>query len=405
MLTKKIFFGLCFAVITQVAVDAQSVTNNHPHKMLKVTRAESPVVPTSASSKTDSILFVKYKTDAKAIVRGESGTLTFPIPGLYREQIPLTLRIWTEPNSALVEYRISKRLDGINWIAQVVVKPPPAGCVVHWESMVLVDGSERQILPKSKFPVEVPFSVKDWTRSSVCVQSNQAVIMEKANEIGKGTDDIETFARRVISFTSSNKGNGAPFNSLDALSAMNCGGSCTSRANLAAALLRAHGIPARTLSHMPTWYKHPMYEHWLVEYWHPGSGWVWLESTIRQMQPNPETVVVLAVSNIYDEAKATDFVHLRGIMPGAAYLSGSEFSRELKPASLIDRQTNTVESVYKFENSQNIVKALKEVARENFLRVIKNDNGKSDLHADRINAAARGGDLSGLLAALRSNLP
>ena len=402
-MSAKSFLLPFIIVLAQSSAAAQETMNIHPQNKIKVTKPESLAVATSASMQTDSVLFVKYKTDAKALVRGEAGTLTFPIPGLYRKQIPLSLKIWAEPKSALVEYRISKRLDGINWTAQVVVKPPASGCVVHWESMILVDGDERKILPKSKFPVEAPSSIKSWTASSVCVQSNQAAIIEKANELGKGTDDIETYARRVMRFTSTNKGNGAPFVSLDALSAMNCGGSCTSRANLAAALLRARGIPARTVSHMPSWYQHPMYEHWLVEYWHPGAGWVWLESTIQQMQPNPETVIVLAVSNLYDEERATNFVHLRGIMPGAAYLSGCEFSKELKPAGLVNPQSNTVESVCKFADSKPGVKELKEVARENFLHGIKNDSGNADLHADKIDAAVRSGDLASLFVALKSN--
>jgi hypothetical protein len=389
---------LSFVVIAQATAHAQNISNSHPQKKIESTKATI-----SVSSKTSSILFVKYRTSAKTLVPGDTGTLTFPVPGLYREQIPLTLKISAQPSSALIGYHISKRLDGLNWMAQVVVKPPEGGCIVTWESLVLVDGREKKILPKAKFPADSPFSSSNWKRSSVCVQSNKTAIKEKADQIGKGADDVETYARRVISFTAENKGTGAPFVSLDALSALSCGGSCTSRANLAAALLRARGIPARTLSHMPAWFKHPMYEHWLVEYWHPGSGWVWLESTLDQMQPDPQTVVVLAVSNLYDEEKAIDVVHLRGIMPGAAYLSGCEFSRELEPATLVNPQSNFAESVCIFPSAQAIVNSLREVAYENFFRIIKNDNGKSNLHIEKVEKAARNCDLSGLLAALRAN--
>lgn len=72
--------------------------------------------------------------------------------------------------------------------------------------------------------------------------------------------------------------------------------SCSTRA-LAVALLRARGIGARTISHIPIWGGW-MDGHWMLEYWHPGEGWIWLESALNQFEPSPNSLVILAVSEL-----------------------------------------------------------------------------------------------------------
>ncbi len=184
-----------------------------------------------------------------------------------------------------------------------------------------------------------PRKRQPWTRSTACVQSDDPAIREKANELAKGTEGVEAYARRVIEFTAHHQGKeGVPFDTLDARKGLDCGGSCTSRANLAAALLRARGIPARTVAHLPTW-SGPLYEHWLVEYWHPGAGWVWLESSLGQFRPLPCTLVVLGVANPEDEDRAFDPLQTRQVMPGAPHLSVHVGSEPLHPAPQFDRAT------------------------------------------------------------------
>lgn len=258
------------------------------------------------------IILAKYTTCVKLDKGATSGRVTFPIPGLYREQIPLTFQLRAEPRTAILSHRLLVRKDGRNWICEAVVKPPLSGVVLKWESVVLVLGRNEAPLPKMK--PSYPSQVSEWTKSTRCVQSDDLAIRAKCEELSKGATDVESYARKVIEFTSKNQGIGSKFESLDAKCALNCGGSCTSRANLAAALLRARGIPSRTLSHLPVWATTPLYEHWLTEYWHPNVGWVWLEPTLGEFRPAPNTLVVLAVSNSEDEEKTLDSTHLRSLM-------------------------------------------------------------------------------------------
>jgi hypothetical protein len=240
--------------------------------------------------------------------------------------------------------------------------------------------------------------VAQWTQSTTCVQSADPAIRAKADELARGTDDVESYVRNVIAFTSTNKGEGAKFNALDAKRALLCGGSCTSRANLAAALLRAHGVAARTLSHLPAWYPHGCFEHWLVEYWHPGVGWVWAESTLGLLQPAPNQLVVLAESSADDENKALDPIHLRYIMPGAAYLSGPELSKELTAADLIDsNSSNTAVTQGEIKGSPAQIKSLLDQARQSFASLSPHTSAS---RTQAIELAVQHGDANELTAAV-----
>ena len=264
----------------------------------------------------------------------EVGVLTFPIPGTYRDQVPLTFDLQVEPPGALQGYRWVRRPDGRNWLCEVRVAPTREGALVRWEALVLVGRHPDGPLPHAAEP-QAPEEAAAWTRSTACVQGDDPAIRAKAEELAVGTEGVEAYARRVIGFTARHRGkDGVAFDALDARKALDCGGSCTSRANLAAALLRARGIPARTVAHLPTW-SGPLYEHWLVEYWHPGAGWVWLESSLGQFRPSPWTLVVLGVANPEDEDRAFDPLQTRQVMPGAAHLSVHVGSEDLYPAPRI----------------------------------------------------------------------
>ena len=74
--------------------------------------------------------------------------------------------------------------------------------------------------------------------------------------------------------------------------------------SLGAALLRAHGIPARVIAGYPTW-SGPLQTHYVVEYWLPGLGWRVMESTLcRDDRPSWEQIEV-AVVHPDDERKET----------------------------------------------------------------------------------------------------
>ena len=160
------------------------------------------------------------KAQAQAAVATENkngvGVLTFPIPGTYRHQVPLTFDLHVEPPEALKGYRWARRPDERNWLCEVTIAPSQAGALVRWEALVLVGRGTDGPLPHVLQP-EAPDESAPWTRSTACVQSDDPLIREKANELAKGTEGLEAYARRVIEFTSHHKGKpDAVFDTLDA---------------------------------------------------------------------------------------------------------------------------------------------------------------------------------------------
>lgn len=273
------------------------------------------------------VIEVSYGMAVEPRDGNEYGSVYFPVPGLYREQYPITFELSTEPKSALLDYRLYQRSDGTNWICQADLRVAQT-VRLRWRSSVIVKARQSRKLVKAPV-IPPPPQVAEWLKSTVCVQVNDSAIQSKSKELTEGVEDVETRARRIIQFVSTNTGlDGENFDSLDAKRALTHRGSCTSCANLAVALLRASGIAARTIAHMPIWGGW-MHEHWMVEYWHPGEGWICLESALNQFEPSPNSLVILAVSGADDEDRSLDPDYLRTIMPGAPYLASALLSSHL----------------------------------------------------------------------------
>lgn len=270
------------------------------------------------------------KSDAPGAVRRGQGVVTFAVPGTYRDQVPLSFEVKAEPAKAMRGYKLRQREDGLNWVCDVFVNSTDP-VTVWWEATVLVADRQPANLPKAATP-EVTAAVERWVKPTGCVQSDDGGVKKRADELAKDTADVGEYARKVTDWVAKNRGTGQPFGTLDAAAALGCGGSCTSRANLSAALLRARGIPARTVAHLPTW-AGPLYVHWLTEYWHPNHGWVAVEPSRNQNQPSPSTYAVINVATPDDEDHAI-FASLRsGVMAGAPRFSSRDIDGGIVPVT------------------------------------------------------------------------
>jgi transglutaminase-like putative cysteine protease len=134
-----------------------------------------------------------------------------------------------------------------------------------------------------------------YTQSSLTVQSSDPLIQAKAYEIlySTWTGNVRKALEKIVKFT----GEGITFKALGdqtALATLKRGYAvCTGKANLAAALARTLGIPARILLVLPS--------HFIVEFWIPDYGWVRGEST-RGLFPEPRHIwTVDWVGSIEDE--------------------------------------------------------------------------------------------------------
>ena len=268
--------------------------------------------------------------------RPADGLVTFAVPGLHREQVPLSLTLAADPPEALRGYKLRRRADGLNWVLEATVRPPKTGATVFWEATVLARPEEHKLFGPATWPTdpEVPPAAAPWTRPTACVQSDDQAVRDRAFALRKKHDAIGSYAGEVATWVSKNRGTGKPFRTLDAAAAMGCGGSCTSRANLAAALLRARGVPARTVAHLPGWAGYH-YVHWLTEYWQPGLGWHWIEPSKGSTWCDEGNLVVLNVATPDDEDESVWANRRSGVMSGAPRLSSREIDGPVRTAGVL----------------------------------------------------------------------
>ena len=268
----------------------------------------------------------------------QEGSVTFAVPGLYRGQVPLSLKVAADPPEALKNYKLRLRDDGINYVCDATVNPGKKGAIIYWEATVLVGlGPDAPMVlgPAQSLvdPVVKPEHAK-WLRSTNCVQIHP--VLRLANELHYKSKSILNFADIVEEWVDKNKGTGKPLETLDAAAAVECGGSCTSRANLAAALLRSKGFPARTVAHLPVGIG-PLYVHWQTEYWHPQVGWIELHPA--KLTHGTGQNVILNVANPEDEDDCIWPNRRSGIMDGAPRLSGRELNGPIRWVSSPDLRT------------------------------------------------------------------
>lgn len=255
-------------------------------------------------------------------------TLLFPVPIDYREQAPLSYRIEVEPADRLVSARLY-RDKGDNRVVELVLMPPDPERAIEarWSSVVLVGPRSFDGVPKTAaLPAEWPEESRGWLKSTRCAQSSAKRIREVAGEIrGESRDVMAILGATLERARKIYAGQAGRATSLDAVEALERQGSCTSCANLVAALIRANGIPARILAGYPTW-SGPLQTHYIVEAYVPGYGWYPIESTQLEAPWPPQGQIQVSIIPPEYEDRC-------GLRPAAAagvpYLSLTEYKHGL----------------------------------------------------------------------------
>jgi hypothetical protein len=247
-----------------------------------------------------------------------------PLPLAYRDQTPLSYELRVTPPASV---------DAVD-----VVRDGPHNCVLHvklaegrrgavkitFRSVLLIGPSDFTSVPESApFPETWPEDVTPSLAATWCADSDHAQIQAMAAGIRAETSDVLETIRRVQEAT------GAVFRSahgrgesLTAVEALDKQGSCTSCANLVAAVLRACGVPARIVAGYPSW-SGPLQTHYNVEAYVPEYGWYPIESTMGQSPwPNFQQALVAIIPPRY-EARALAGARV-GVAGGVPYLSLTE---------------------------------------------------------------------------------
>ena len=251
-----------------------------------------------------------------------------PLPLAYRQQVPLTYQLAVYPSEAVTGITTYQDTP-YNHVAKVsvVLRDKSDKIYIKFRSLVLVAPQSFSDVPThADIPDHWPEECRPWLASTWCVESQNDRFRALSKQIRKAAGDtndvmalIPAIEKQAGTIIANAQGK---FKDLTAASALTSPGSCTSNANLVAALFRACGIPARVVSGYPGW-SGPLQTHYIVEAWVPNYGWYPIEPTmLKSPWPNEYQVNVAVIPPKYESRE------LAGFRPQAAagvpYLSVTE---------------------------------------------------------------------------------
>ncbi len=265
----------------------------------------------------------------------ESPKVMFPLPRDYRGQVPLSFKL-TVSNDALRSARTYATPTG-DQVAELSLKPMKRNdrVEIEWKSDVLVRSTERFDLPtETPFPDSYPEAIQPWLKPSKFVDSEDAKIAVAAQPM-KGRDVKETIEKTVVSLVGIITKQKGQARQMTASTALTTRGSCTSNANLLAALLRANGVPARILAGYPTWANGPYQTHYIVEAFVSGYGWYPIDSTLFASGWPCSQMPIVSIVSVENENLGVERLNGGG---GVPYLSLAESSEGLVVRGLLSKE-------------------------------------------------------------------
>lgn len=255
----------------------------------------------------------------------KNANVLIPLPLAYRRQVPVTYELAVNPPEAATGVTIYQDTPH-NHVAKVsvVLSNKCDKAEIKFRSLVLVGPASFSDVPdRVEVPDQWPEECQPWLASTWCVNAQHDKIQALSKEIRDDADDVMTVIARVQERAGTIFANAQGLaRDLTAVEALTGRGSCTSCANLVAALLRANNIPARVVAGYPSW-SGPLQTHYIVEAYVPQFGWYPIESTrCKSPWPNEYQVNVAIVPPKYESKE------LAGGRPtgaaGVPYLSLTE---------------------------------------------------------------------------------
>jgi len=282
------------------------------------------------------LMEVRMAATVQATMPVAEVTFLHPLPLAYGQQAPLTFQLTVEPPECAASVAVVAGA-GDNRVLRLTLRrlDEHQEVKVAYRAAVLVAPTTFDAVPATaRFPSRWPDAAKAWLESTWCCERANDRIKQVAIEIRGDSDDVMavisgTLARAREVFAAA-KGR---VTNLTALEALDKEGSCTSCANLVAALLRGAGVPARILSGYPTW-SGPLQTHYTIEAFVPDHGWYPIELTLcRAPWPNHKQV---HVCNVPIEHESRELAGRRHWAAGAVpYLSLRELEDQAAPVSSV----------------------------------------------------------------------
>ena len=252
--------------------------------------------------------------EIKAIENTNSSfNIFYAVPSIYGYQSPIILEIRENTTAKIINYKIENDTNYPNQVINFTIDAmkKDENATFYIDLFVLVKNNKYQDLPRYvKIPkeYELPEETKIWLEPANPIQSDNIKIKIVARLLRGFSFNLIKLARRTSFFTGKLL-NGEYSGLQDALSTLERrGGVCTGRANLGTALFRANSIPSRVITVMPTWSKDMLFDmHYISEYYCPGYGWVFAETSLGKTPYEPKNQIVMRVSYPEDDNKAGDY--------------------------------------------------------------------------------------------------
>ncbi|MBP7052315.1 MAG: transglutaminase domain-containing protein [Phycisphaerae bacterium] len=291
--------------------------------LLEITGAmELKCGPSLVSRLTRTLGLAAKKADDK---QEQDANVLIPVPLAYRQQVPVTYELTVDPPEVATSVAIYQDTPE-NHVAKVSValSPKHDKVGIRFRSLVLVGPSSFSDVPdRVDIPDRWPEECQPWLGSTWCVDSQHERIQALSREIRENADDVMTLIaavqERASVIFSNAQGQARDLTAVEALTGR---GSCTSSANVVAALLRASHIPARVVAGYPSW-SGPLQTHYIVEAYVPQFGWYPIESSMcKSPWPNEYQVNVAIVPPKYESRELADARPMAA--GGVPYLSLTE---------------------------------------------------------------------------------
>jgi hypothetical protein len=313
---------------------------------------------TSINSDTEKELYLLHgRTNFTFLALDDVESFNFihTIPPNYENQAPILFNIRDETTANIISYKMYNDTNYPNKVINFTIgsMTKKEKKIVSFEYWVLVKNKDYNDLPgyveMPNFD-KLPEETKLWLSSTKAIQSNNPLIKLKAKQLLRNSDkNLLTYAENIVSYTMWTGERNTKYNNKrdmyihggitnilwrmfpnkfqhlpkrfisignidipivapmfqDAVSTLLSCGVCSGVANLGTALFRAAGVPAKHL--ILTRMKYGVFAeseyvcHCISEFYCPGYGWVWAETTVGKTAYESKHAIVLRVSYPEDE--------------------------------------------------------------------------------------------------------
>jgi hypothetical protein len=289
----------------------------------------------------------------------DSFNVIYAVPPNYTDQVPVFFEVRNDTSAEIIDYKIINDIHLPNRLLKFSIAPIEKGkkIVIHFDFWVLVNNKKYNDLPGYiRIPEEMnlPESTKTWLASTNAIQADNMFIKFKARFFKGLNNNLLCLVKKIIIYVSFHRwvlqtlrryiemnSYLRPFllrrqywtGLMDAISCLFFGGLCCGQANLAAALLRANGVPTKilivtTFGSVKVSYvgekKWLDSQHYMIEFYCPDYGWI--KCTPGKFGFQPKNYIIFRIIYPEDEDIAGNGLSYYGGMEPWFWISNKNIS-------------------------------------------------------------------------------